>query len=124
MAPTKNNASGKAGVIVAGLQAKATKEKLQPKSSTDAGILASTSTSTEVQLKKVMALLRQGPKTTIELRNAGIMQPASRVWQLKNERNHTITSEWVTLYDSNGFLHSKCARYHLVADAEVEGANQ
>jgi len=92
-------------------------------SSKVADILCNKSTSTEVQLEKIMALLRQGPKTTIDLRNQGIMMPAARVHQLKHECNHTITSEWVTLYDANGFRHSKCARYHLVAEAEVEGAD-
>ncbi|WP_035627062.1 helix-turn-helix domain-containing protein [Herminiimonas sp. CN] len=83
-------------------------------------ILSNKSTATEVQLEKVLVLLRQGPKTTIDLRNHGIMMPASRIFQLKNECSHVITSESVTLYDINGFRHSKCARYHLIAEAGAE----
>jgi hypothetical protein len=83
-------------------------------------ILTNRSTATEVQLKKILVLLRQGPKTTIDLRNHGIMMPAARIFYLKNECEHVITSESVTLYDANGFRHSKCARYHLIAEAGTE----
>lgn len=83
-------------------------------------IINNKSTATAVQLDKTMALLRQGPKTTMDLRDHGIMMPAARVFQLKHERNQNIASELVTLYDANGYRHRKCARYHLIADASVE----
>jgi hypothetical protein len=82
-------------------------------------VLHSKSTATEVQLKKVIALLRQGPKTTMELREHGIMMPAARVFQLKNERQHIIQSELIPLFDAYGYRHSKCARYHLIEDARA-----
>ncbi|MDB4873346.1 MAG: hypothetical protein JWL97_4350 [Gemmatimonadales bacterium] len=87
---------------------------LTPKSNTDSPILANKSTATEVQLAKVLALLRQGPKTTIELRHHAIMMPAARVFQLKREHDCTITTELVALYDDQGVRHRKCARYHLI----------
>jgi hypothetical protein len=112
--PKKKNA-GKAGASVdlaGGLEA--TNQKVQQEFSTDAAILNSTSTSTEIQLAKILALLRQGPKTTIELRQHGIMMPAARVFQLKHELDHVITTELLPLYDSEGIRHRKCARYHLI----------
>lgn len=118
---TKEKATGQGGSSnVAGGQAKTTYQIRQAESSTVAEILKSKSTATEVQLEKAMALLRQGPKTTIELREHGIMMPAARIFQLKNECNHTIISELVTLYDANGYRHSKCARYSLVAEAPAK----
>lgn len=83
-------------------------------------ILESKSTSTEVQLAKALVLLRTGPKTTMELREHGIMMPAARIHHLRHVEGHTISSQWVTLYDANGFQHSKCARYHLDAEAQAK----
>jgi hypothetical protein len=77
-------------------------------------VLASKSTVAEVQRKKILALLRQGPKTTLELREHGCLMPATRIFELKNQDGYTITSELISLYDAYGFRHSKCARYHLV----------
>jgi hypothetical protein len=93
----------------------------QAKSSTDSAILSSKSTETEVQLAKVLALLRQGPKTTIELRQHGVMMPAARVFTLKHEHKHNIVTELLALYDAEGIRHSKCARYHLMPADRTEG---
>lgn len=84
------------------------------KFSTGPEILASKSTAIDVQLAKVVALLRQGPKTTIQLRSRGIMMPAARVFQLRRQHDLNISTELVTLYDTEGIRHQKCARYHLV----------
>lgn len=117
----KEKATGQGGFSnVVGGQAETTCQSRRAQSSTVADVLKSKSTATEVQLEKAMALLRQGPKTTIELREHGIMMPAARIFQLKNERNHTIISELVTLFDANGYRHSKCARYSLVAEAPAK----
>jgi hypothetical protein len=82
----------------------------------DSSILDNKSTAIEVQLAKVLALLRQGPKTTIELRQHGIMMPAARVFSLKRDHRQNITTELLALFDAEGIRHSKCARYHLVLD--------
>jgi hypothetical protein len=91
-------------------------------SSIDSETLANKSTAIEVQLAKVMALLRQGPKTTIELRQNGIMMPAARVFSLKRDFKQNITTELLALYDAEGIRHSKCAKYHLVANTASEVA--
>lgn len=85
-------------------------------------ILDNKSTATEVQLKKLMALLQSGPNTTMQLREHGIMMPASRIHRLRHKDRHQIEKDLVTLYDSNGFCHSKCALYFLVAEAGAGGA--
>jgi hypothetical protein len=98
-----------------------TNQHAQSQHSLDAVALASNSTATEAQLAKVMAMLRQGPKTTFDLREHGILMPAARVFQLKRERGHEITTELLPLYDPQGIRHSKCARYHLVREALSNG---
>jgi Helix-turn-helix domain len=121
----KRNASGKGGAHVdqaGGLEATNQNTKSESKSTTDNDILANKSTSTEVQLQKTLALLAQSPKTTIELRDHGVMMPAARVFQLKNEHQFVITTELVTLYDANGFRHGRCARYHLMQKAASEAS--
>jgi hypothetical protein len=115
----KQNAPEGARVDLAG-ELESTNQNTQEKFSTDSEILVNKSTATEVQLAKVLALLRQGPKTTIELRQNGIMMPAVRVFELKRDHKCDIFTELLALYDAEGIRHSKCARYHLIAD----GANE
>jgi hypothetical protein len=99
-----------------------TNQKTCSKSNTDTEIIASKSTATKAQLAKLLALLRQGPKTTIDLRHHAIMMPAARVFQLKREQAYTITTELVELYDDQGVRHRKCARYHLIERAVAQGS--
>ena len=121
--PKTQNASGEGGVPVdlAGGR-EATNQKNQTKSSTDSNILKNKSTANEVQIAKVLALLRHGPKTTFDLQRHAIMMPAARVFQLKNEQNYTITTERLALYDNEGVRHSNCARYHLIELPAVQTA--
>jgi hypothetical protein len=115
--PPNENASRNGGAEVdsaSGLEATLQNFLDGSKFSIKPDILANKSTATEIQLQKVITLLCQGPKTTMDLRAHGIMMPAARVFQLKNEHDLIITSQWVTLYDENGYKHSKCARYSLV----------
>jgi hypothetical protein len=123
MTDRKRNARTKSGarVDLAG-EPESTNQITQQQSSTDSAILANKSTAIEVQLAKVMALLRQGPKTTIELRQNGIMMPAARVFSLKRDFKQNITTELLALYDAEGIRHSKCAKYHLIADSANEVA--
>jgi hypothetical protein len=111
----KKNASTMGGASVnqaGGLES--TNQKAHQKDTTDLKILKSRSTAIEIQLQKLLALLRQGPKTTVELRRNGIMMPAARVHQLRHQQNCNITTELVSLYDPEGILHQNCARYHLL----------
>lgn len=119
--PKKQNARKGVRVDLAG-GLEATNQNTEPKSSTDSSILDNKSTATEIQLAKVLALLRQGPKTTIELRQNGIMMPAARVFSLKRDHQQNIKTELLALYDAEGIRHRKCARYHLIADCASEGA--
>jgi hypothetical protein len=84
-------------------------------------ILANKSTVAIVQRKKIMTLLRHGPKTTLELREHGCLMPATRIFELKHQDGHIITSELIPLFDAYGYKHSKCARYHLVEEAAEVG---
>lgn len=123
MPPKMQNASIAAGAhvdLAGGLET--TNQNTASKSSTDSSILDNKSTATEIQLAKVLALLRQGPKTTIELRQNGIMMPAARVFSLKRDHQQNIKTELLALYDAEGIRHRKCARYHLIADCASEGA--
>jgi hypothetical protein len=120
MTPKNKSARGKAGVLVEVEQAETTNQNGQDQCSTTADVLRSKSTATDAQRRKTLTLLRQGPKTTIDLREHGIMMPATRVFELRNAEGHVIESELVNLYDSAGFLHRKCARYHLVKEATSE----
>src|SRR5471030_467751 len=102
----------------------ATNKNVRPQVRNNYGLLNSKSTATEIQLAKLLVLLRQGPKTTIELRQHGIMMPAARVFQLKYEHDHVITTELLPLYDAQGIRHRKCARYHLIesVDGPAQGS--
>jgi hypothetical protein len=123
--PKKQNARAKPGACIdpAGGQESINQNSTTDSQSTTAGqILANKSTSTEVQLDKLLALLRSGPKTTVELRQHAIMMPAARVFQLRHEQNRTINTELVSLYDTEGVWHRKCARYHLVEQVPAQAS--
>lgn len=117
--PRKDNAHGEVGVNVVGGEA-STNQSRHAQSSIDADILRSKSTSREAQKAKLIVLLRSGPKTTIELRDQGLMMPAARVFDLKSD-GYVITSTLLPLYDSNGFRHAKCAKYSLISEPEQQG---
>lgn len=127
MPAKRRNASGKGGarVELAGRR-ESTNRKARAEDITSTSILASTETTIDVQLAKLLALLLLGPKTTIDLRRHAIMMPAARVFQLKYERGYVITTERVSLFDAEGIRHRACARYHLDMAAsrkqQVQGA--
>lgn len=81
---------------------------------------SSESTAASDQRKKLLALLLQGPKTTIDLRRQGIMMPAARVHELRHDAGHIISSELLAQYDDHGYRHKKVARYCLIKLAGVE----
>lgn len=121
---TKQNPRLKAGACVdlaGGLESTNQSSNSVSKSITNDSVLASKSTSTEAQLDKLLALLRKGPKTTVELRQHAIMMPAARVFQLRHEQNYTINTELVALYDTEGVWHRRCARYYLVEQIPAQG---
>jgi len=121
---TKANAPRVGGVNVdraGGLGSAKQGASTADKFTTDDAALKDKSTSTEAQLRKLLALLRQGPKTTVDLRQHAIMMPAARIFQLRHEQNYVITTELVALHDPEGVWHKKCARYHLIEQASAQG---
>lgn len=70
------------------------------------------STATEAQRQRILQALRGGPKTTYDLRRIGCYQAPARIIELRR-MGYDITTEFVTLYDRDGYLHPRCARYHL-----------
>lgn len=81
----------------------------------------SRSTATEVQIQKLIALLKRRPCHTHELRMFGISHPAGRVFDLV-KRGYRLQTDRVTTVDSDGFRHVGVALYSLIA--EPQGAEQ
>ena len=100
--PTKANALREQGV-------KAANQKNQ-----QANYNAS-STATEAQLQRVLAMLRHRPQTSHDLLKAGIYHPPRRIRDLL-ERGHIIATERITLTDRDGYEHRGCARYSLIGE--------
>lgn len=70
------------------------------------------STATEAQRQRILDALRTGPKTSYDLRRMGCYQCQARILELRR-MGHDIRTELVNLYDRDGYLHPRCARYHL-----------
>lgn len=74
------------------------------------------STATEAQRQRILEALREGPKTSYDLRRMGCYQAPARIIELRR-MGYDIETELVTLYDRDGYLHPRCARYHLRGEA-------
>lgn len=75
----------------------------------------SRSTSTEAQIAKLLAFLREGPKTTHFLRAHGISHPAGRVLDLRDD-GYEILTQRVKTIDDNGYPHINAAQYVLLME--------
>jgi len=73
----------------------------------------SRSTSVEAQRERIIAALRESPRTSCELRHMGIYQAPARCKELRDRFGFDIRTERVTLYDRDGYMHPNAARYHL-----------
>lgn len=73
------------------------------------------STATEAQRLRILEALRIGPKTSYDLRRMGCYQAPARIIELRR-MGYEIETELVTLYDRDGYMHPRCARYHLRAE--------
>lgn len=69
-----------------------------------------------MQREQVLSLLRHGPKTTFELRNHGICQPASRVKELRMAGHRIDTVLTDSTPDHRGLSHHNVAKYVLVQE--------
>lgn len=75
------------------------------------------STHSEAQRQRILTALRAGPKTSYDLRRLGCYQAPTRIIELRRE-GYDIRTEFITLYDRDGYMHPRCARYHLMGEAE------
>ncbi len=71
------------------------------------------STATEAQYHRILTALRQGPQTSYALRLLGCYQAPARIKELRDKFGFNIETELVTLYDHEGYMHPRAARYHL-----------
>lgn len=131
IARRNENATPQGGVSVVGGQASSAFQSEQQANSTastnrpaisdqterDARAIRSRSTSTDSQLSKLIALLRQGPQTTHFLRLHGISHPGGRVNDLRNA-GYDIVTHRVRTVDAHGFTHINVARYVLLKEPQ------
>lgn len=73
------------------------------------------STATIAQEKRAVEMLRTGPKTSDQLRAAGLMQAPSRIFGLR-EQGFVIDTELIDGYDRDGYFHKRMGRYTLVSE--------
>ena len=81
-------------------------------------ILASKSTDTAVQQRKVVKLLTLSGRDTYEFRRNGISHPAGRVRELIAQ-GYDIRCTRITTVDENGFVHVGVGYYCLVSAPEA-----
>lgn len=79
------------------------------------------STTTQAQRDRILAALQRQPQTTEDLRKLGIFQTAARVKELRDRDGYRIDTSLVTLYDREGYMHRRAARYSLITG--IEGAS-
>ena len=80
---------------------------------------SSKSTATEAQIERIAAMLSAGPKSTIELRRAGIMQPAARIKTMNDDKGFYISSNPINVVDDWGYMHCRVALYELIDRPKV-----
>lgn len=77
----------------------------------------SSDTSADNQQIIILMALRDSPKTTIELRhNYGIMQPAPRIKELR-EQGYKIDTVRISSLTPDGINHINVAKYVLLGDS-------
>ena len=73
------------------------------------------SNASEAQRLRIIAALRNGPKTSYDLRRLGCYQAPARIIELRR-MGYDIVTERITLTDRDGFTHPGCALYSLVSE--------
>ncbi|MBN9695603.1 MAG: helix-turn-helix domain-containing protein [Zoogloea sp.] len=81
---------------------------------------SSISTSGEAQRRRILEMLRTGPKTTLDFRRAGVMQSQTRIHELRARGFEIPTIARITTLDDQGFPHNNVALYELIAEVERE----
>ena len=86
----------------------------------EAGIATATrrhsSTATEAQRARLLDMLREGPRSTLDFRAAGIMQSATRIFELRARGYDIATVARAALADGHGFRHVGVAVYALLGE--------
>lgn len=85
-------------------------------SAKDQGHCNPKSTASSAQRQRILEALRSGPKTSYCLRRLGCYQAPARIFELR-KKGHNIETERVDLYDRDGYLHPRAARYRLIDEA-------
>ena len=81
------------------------------------------STATFAQYARIITMLRQGERSTIELRRAGVIHPAMRIKELNEKFGFQIPRvDLRNLWDEEGYMHKRIAIYALHAEPETVGA--
>ena len=78
------------------------------------------STATEAQRRRILDMLRTGPKTTLDFRRAGIMQSQTRVHELRKSGYDLPTTGRVSVADDEGYMHVGVAVYELLAEPKAD----
>ncbi len=71
----------------------------------------------ETQKQAILKLLRNGPKSTFELRNLGVSHPAGRIQELRRAGHRISTMLGDGVPDHRGNTHHNVARYDLIEEA-------
>jgi len=75
------------------------------------------STATEAQQRRILAALRNGPKTTDDLRALGCYQTSARIWGLR-AKGFNIVTDLFDGYAADGYSHARMARYTLLEEPD------
>lgn len=78
------------------------------------------SSASEAQRRRMLEMLRTGPKTTLDFRLFGVMQSQTRIFELRARGYSLPTIGRVTVYDDQGYPHHGVALYELVAEPHEE----
>ena len=90
----------------------------------DRSLLRSKDTSANTQRNQMITLIRENQSmSTPEFREHGIMQPASRILELK-ERGWPIEKVLETYVDSTGKKHIAVARYYFSSNPPANNPNR
>lgn len=90
----------------------------------DRSLLRSKDTSANTQRNQIITLIRENQSmSTPEFREHGIMQPASRILELK-ERGWPIVKILETYVDGTGKKHSGVARYYFSSNPPANDSHR
>jgi len=78
------------------------------------------STASDAQRRRIIEMLRTGPKTTLEFRRAGIMQSQTRIHELRKRGYNLPTTGRVIVADDEGYVHVGVALYELLDEPTTE----